>query len=117
VDNTVKKILAGAAGAAVIAGAVILGGPKPAPMTVDELSTLVKVYDYEIKAAGGHIDLTNVRDNTMELFNESLLSRPETKSVTIDGKVYTPVQYTSLRSGLIDKAIKNTVKNLDNELR
>ena len=108
-NNNVKKILAGAAGTAVIAGAVILGGLIPAPMTVYEFNILIKIYDYEVEQSGGDIDLTNVRNNTMQLFNQQILARPETKSVTIDGKVYTPVEYTALRSDLINKATKNTV--------
>jgi len=109
VKKSIKTILLSAAGSAVIAGAVILGGSTPSPMTVDEFGTLIKIYDYEIDAAGGDIDLVNVRNNAIELFNQRILSRTETKSVTIGGRNYTAAQYTSLRSSLVNKANKNTV--------
>lgn len=109
--KSIKTILLSAAGSAVIAGAVILGGSTPVPMTVDEFGTLIKIYDYEIDAAGGDIDLINVRGNTIELFNQRILIRTETKSVKIGTKIYTATQYNSLRSSLVNKANKNTVNN------
>lgn len=109
--KSIKQILIGATGAAVIAGAVIMGGPTPVPMTVDEFNNLIKIYDYEIDAAGGDIGLVNVRSNTIELFNQRILTRKETKSVVINGKSYTAAQYTALRTSLINKANKNTINN------
>lgn len=107
--NSIKKILVGTAGAAVIAGAVILGGSTPSPMTVDEFNTLMQVYDYEIKQAGGDVDLRDVRNNAIEKFNQLILSREETKGVILNGKSYTAAQYTALRNSLINKANKNTI--------
>ena len=109
VNKSIKQILVGVAGTAVIAGAVILGGSTPVPMTVDEFSTLMQIYGYEIKQAGGDIDLSDVRNNAIEKFNQHILSRTETKSVTIGGKTYTAAQYRALRSSLINKADKNTI--------
>jgi hypothetical protein len=111
VKKSIKTILLGAAGSAVIAGTVILGGLTPVPMTVDEFGTLIKIYDYEIDAAGGDIDLVNVRSNAIELFNQRILARTETKSVIINGQTYTAAQYTTLRNSLVNKANKNTVNN------
>ena len=107
--KSIKQILIGAAGTAVIAGAVILGGSTPVPMTVDEFGTLMQIYDYEIKQAGGDIDLSDVRNNAIEKFNQRILSRTENKSVTINGKTYTAAQYMSLRTSLVNKADKNTI--------
>ncbi|NCB26298.1 MAG: hypothetical protein EOM62_12610 [Bacteroidia bacterium] len=107
--NSIKNILVGTAGAAVIAGAVILGGSTPSPMTVDEFNTLMQVYDYEIKQAGGDVDLTDVRDNAIAKFNQLVLSRTESRSVTIGGHTYTAAEYMALRTSLVNKANKNTI--------
>lgn len=107
--KSIKNILIGAAGTAVIAGAVILGGPTPSPMTVDEFNTLMQIYDYEIKQAGGDIDLSDIRNNAIEKFNQLILSREETKSVKIGGQTYSAAEYKSLRSNLVNKANKNTI--------
>lgn len=109
--KSIKQILIGATGAAVIAGAVIMGGSTPVPMTVDEFNNLIKIYDYEIDRAGGDINLLNVRNNAIEIFNQRILTRTETRGVTINGKNYTATQYTTLRNSLVNKANKNTINN------
>lgn len=105
--NNIKKILIGAAGAGIIAGAVIMGGSNPSPMTLGDFNTLIKVYDYEIDAAGGDISLQNIRSNAIDKFNQVILSRQETNNVTIDGTEYTPQQYMDLRQSLINKENSN----------
>lgn len=108
-NDSAKKIIAGAAGAAVIAGAVILGNPAPSPLTADEFNNLVAVYDYEIDQSGGDVDLKNIRNNAIDLFDQKIVARTETKSVVINGKIYTADQYTALRADLIKKASKNMI--------
>ena len=108
-NKSIKQILVGAAGTAVIAGAVILGGSKPVPMTVDEFSVLIQIYDYEIKQTGRDISLSNVRNNAIEKFNQQVLSRTEKRSVKIGDRIYTATEYMSLRASLVNKANKNTI--------
>lgn len=109
--NKVKKILIAAAGTGIIAGAVILGS-TPAPlMTITEFNNLIKIYDYEIDQAGGDINLVNIRNNALAQFDQLILNRVETKSVNINGHVYSASAYMALRSSLITKAEKNKLNN------
>lgn len=60
--NKLKKILIAAAAAGIIAGGLVLTS-SPAPlMTISEFNNLMKVYDYEIDAAGNssHFSLLSI---------------------------------------------------------
>jgi hypothetical protein len=109
--NTLKKILLAAAGTGIIAGGIILGS-TPAPlMTITEFNNLIKIYDYEIDAAGGDINLMNIKNNALAQFDQLILDRVETKSVNINGHVYSASAYMTLRNSLITKAEKNKLNN------
>ncbi len=109
--NKLKKILIAVAGTGIIAGGIILGAKTTPPMTITEFNNLIKIYDYEIDAAGGDINLQNIRNNALVQFDQLILNRTETRPVNINGHVYTASEYMTLRSSLITKAEKNKLNN------
>jgi hypothetical protein len=109
--NTLKKILLTAAGTGIIAGGIILGTTSASLMTITEFNNLIKIYDYEIDAAGGDINLINIKNNALVQFDQLILNRVETKSVSINGRVYSASAYMTLRNSLITKAEKNKLNN------
>jgi len=109
--NKLKKILIATAGTAIIAGGIALGTIQAPLMTITEFNNLMKVYDYEIDAAGGDINLLNIKNNALTQFDQLILNRVETKPVSINGQVYSASAYMTLRSNLITKAEKNKLNN------
>lgn len=105
-NNRIKKIAIGvAATASIVVGAVISGNTQP--LTIGEFNTLIQIYDHEIVAAGGDIDLKNIRNNAIQKFNEMILQRVVTERVMIDGQLLSPEAYTILRQEMVDKSNKN----------
>ena len=105
--NKLKNIILSLIVTAVIVGGVIVNfsDPQPIGMTFEEYETLIKIYNYEIKKAGGKIKLENATKNNMvTLLNAKLLNTEVPESVSIENEILTRKDYLLLKSGLFKKA-------------
>ena len=103
-----KKIILSILATASIAGGLVVGFNQPKPLTFDEYQTLLKIYNYEIKRAGGKITLGDkdnpVGKNVIKELNKKLLTTSQPASVKIDKTTLTREDYQLLKSGLFKKS-------------
>lgn len=104
----IKKIITVFVASAVISGGLIITFNQTKPLTPDEYTTLLQVYNYEIEKAGGQITLGTpevpvTKDNMLKLLNEKLIANPVPDTVKIGEEILSKEDYLILRSGLFQK--------------
>jgi len=82
---------------------------NPAPLSINEWQATVSMYDYEIKQAGGSINVQNFQ--SFSDLNSQIRKRVPTESVIIDGVSVTPAGYSVFRENMMKKVEKRTLIN------